>query len=88
MLPRWYCLYANLPECLRRGKKPKGASNFFDAPPGSYRIMRAILTYCNGATVAAQAAMPPLGTKRTTASSIEQKDRTPVWVLDGLACVV
>ena len=34
--------------------------------------------YCNGAIVVAQVAIPPLGAKRTTPSSTEQKDRTPV----------
>jgi len=43
--------------------------------------------YCdNGATVAAQTKPPPLGWKRTTPSSIEQKERTPVTLLvSGLA---
>jgi len=65
------------------GKNKKGAPDCSDAP----QFLAVLQRYCNGATAPVQVARPPpLGWKRTTASSNEQKLRTPLWFREvGLA---
>ena len=67
----------------KASKRCEEHRNLFDAP--RYLQLLQGDSYRNGATVAAQVAMPPLGTARTTPSSIEQKERTPCWELAGFA---
>src|SRR5882672_4992990 len=68
-------------EALAR-QKQKGASDFSDAPRKTpATVVARQSAYWSGGVVFRQTSPPPLAWNRTTASSTEQKERTPVWLI-------